>query len=151
MSLTTAPHPLTGQTFLLLDPLDWLHAICQQIPDRGQHWTRFYGAYANRIRNALLKHQTPQSGSAHSQPRAEGQSPSVPSRSSRASWARLLRKVLEVDPLICARCGAEMKLISVLTEPKVVDKILRHLREATSERAPPEPPSTPLSPVLASS
>jgi hypothetical protein len=51
--------------------------------------TRFYGAYANRIRNALLKHQTPQSGSAHSQPRAEGQSPSVPSRSSRASWARL--------------------------------------------------------------
>jgi hypothetical protein len=59
--------------------------------------------------------------------------------------------VLEVDPLICPRCGAEMKLISVLTEPKVVDKILRHLREVTSERAPPEPPSTPLSPVLASS
>jgi hypothetical protein len=38
---------------------------------------------------------------------------------------------------------------SVLTEPKVVDRILR--RPQQTDRAPPGPPSTPLSPVLASS
>jgi len=144
VSLTTTPHPLTGDTLLLLDPLDWVHAICQQIPDRGQHLTRFYGAYANRIRNSRLTHQAPQTGAADSQPRAEADSPSAPSRASRACWARLIRKVFEVDPLICARCGAEMKVISVLTEPKVVDKMLRHLQEADSDRAPPEPRPEPL-------
>jgi hypothetical protein len=107
VSLTTTPHPLTGQTLLLLDPPDWVHAICQQIPDRDQHLTRFYGAYANRIRNTLLTHPAPQTGSADSQPTADADSPSASSRASRASWARLIRKVFEVDPLICARCGAE--------------------------------------------
>ena len=29
--VTTPPHPLTGNTDLVLDVLDWIHAICQQI------------------------------------------------------------------------------------------------------------------------
>ena len=29
--VTTPPHPLTGNTVLVLDVLDWIHAICQQI------------------------------------------------------------------------------------------------------------------------
>ena len=29
--LTTPPDPLTGETLLFLDSLDWVHAICQQI------------------------------------------------------------------------------------------------------------------------
>ena len=33
--LTTPPHPLTGETLLFLDPLDWVHAICQQIIPGG--------------------------------------------------------------------------------------------------------------------
>ena len=35
VSVTTPPHPLTGNTVLLLDPLDWIHAICQQIIPGG--------------------------------------------------------------------------------------------------------------------
>ncbi len=57
--LTTPPDPLTGETLLFLDSLDWVHAICQQIPDRDQHLTRFYGAYANRIRKALFEDASP--------------------------------------------------------------------------------------------
>jgi len=34
--VTTPPHPVTADTVLRLDPLDWVHALCQQIPDRGQ-------------------------------------------------------------------------------------------------------------------
>jgi hypothetical protein len=33
------------------------------------------------------------------------------SRARRASWARLLRKIFEVDPLLCT-CGAQMKIVS---------------------------------------
>lgn len=138
--LTTPPDPLTGETLLFLDSLDWVHAICQQIPDRGQHLTRFYGAYANRIRKALFEDASPDAPSSPSSspPPSEPDPASAGAPASRACWARLIRKVFEVDPLICARCGGEMKVIAVLTEPKVVDRIVRHLQEkAESERAPP--------------
>ena len=46
-------------------------------------------------------------------------------RMSRAQLARLLRKVFEVDPLTCKRCGAEMKVISVITEGPLIDKLLK--------------------------
>ena len=45
----------------------------------------------------------------------------------RSSWARLIAKVYEVDPLICTRCGPGMKLIAVITDPAQVSKILRHV------------------------
>jgi len=96
--VTTPPHPVTADTVLRLEPLDWVHAICQQITDRGQHLTRFYGAYANRIRKTLVKHQVPETGPLDSEPTPGSQSPSAERAASRASWARLIRKVFEVDP-----------------------------------------------------
>ena len=42
---------------------------------------------------------------------------------------RLLRRILEVDPLLCPRCGVRLQVISVITEPRVVDRILAHVRE----------------------
>jgi hypothetical protein len=45
--------------------------------------------------------------------------------------------VFEVDPLLC-QCGAEMKIIAVLTDPQVVDRITRHLdKNAVAARSPP--------------
>ena len=41
----------------------------------------------------------------------------------------LIRLVYEVDPLTCSRCGGEMRVIALIQEPAVIDKILRHLRE----------------------
>lgn len=47
----------------------------------------------------------------------------------RRRWAELIRLVYEVDPLACPRCGSEMRVIALIQEPAVIDKILRHLRE----------------------
>jgi len=46
---------------------------------------------------------------------------------SRSAWARLLKKVYEVDPLICSRCGHPMKVLAIITDTLQVVKILRHL------------------------
>jgi len=61
----------------------------------------------------------------------------------RRSWARLIRQVYEVDPLVCARCGGAMKIIAVIERPAVIRQILDHLGLPTgpaSLRAPPELP-----------
>ena len=88
------------------------------IPDRGQHLTRFYGAYANRIRKALFEDASSDAPSSPSSspPPSEPDPASAGAPASRACWARLIRKVFEVDPLICARCGGEMKVIAVVPQ-----------------------------------
>jgi hypothetical protein len=43
-------------------------------------------------------------------------------------WRQLIHKVWEVDPLVCARCGAEMKIIALIDNPAVIRRILTHLR-----------------------
>jgi len=73
--------------------------------------------------------------------RAKGEASEF-SKERRASWARLLRKIFEVDPLLCP-CGAEMKIISVITDSRLVDRILRHLQSpacATRDPFQPRPP-----------
>lgn len=51
----------------------------------------------------------------------------------------MIRKVYEVDPLICPSCGGEMSIISFIEEPKTIDRIIRHL-ELTFEAERPPPP-----------
>ncbi len=61
-----------------------------------------------------------------------------------STWARLILKIFEVDPLRCKKCGGEMKVIAFITEEKSVKRILNHIGEQT-KRAPPL--RTPLSPA----
>jgi hypothetical protein len=43
------------------------------------------------------------------------------------SWAALLKRVLDVDALVCPGCGAAMVVLAFLTVPPVVRRILDHL------------------------
>lgn len=40
----------------------------------------------------------------------------------------MVRKVYEVDSLICPSCRGQMKIISFIEDHKVIDKIIRHLK-----------------------
>ena len=43
------------------------------------------------------------------------------------SWARLIARIYEVNPLRCRRCGGSMQLIAFITERSVIVRILDHL------------------------
>jgi hypothetical protein len=134
LRVRTPPDPRTGLVEKILDPLDLIHALTTQIPDPGQHMVRYYAWYSNRSRGARDAVGARLAG-------AQPQPEPTPSPS-RASWARLLRRIFEIDPLLCAACGSAMKIVSVITEPKVIDAILRHLaktggRDPFEGRAPP--------------
>ena len=58
----------------------------------------------------------------------------------RRSWARLIKKVYEADPLLCPRCSGPLKIISLIGDGPVIEKILRHLKLwDRAERPPPRP------------
>ena len=54
-------------------------------------------------------------------------------------WAEMIRKVYEVDPLICPRCKGQMRIIALITDYPVVDLILNHLKLTFVASKPPPP------------
>ncbi len=48
-----------------------------------------------------------------------------------STWARLIRRIFEVDPLRCRRCAAEMRLIAFITDFRQTSRILEHIGEQT--------------------
>jgi len=50
------------------------------------------------------------------------------------SWAALIRRVYEVDPLLCV-CGVTMRIVAVITERSVITKILAHLGKVAATTA----------------
>ena len=57
----------------------------------------------------------------------------------RLSWARLLKRVFELDLEHSPNCGGELKITAPILEPPVIEKILTHL--GLQARAPPRAPA----------
>ena len=55
------------------------------------------------------------------------------------SWAKLLKRVFELDLEHCPNCGGELKIIAAILEAPVIEKILTHL--GLHARAPPRAPA----------
>jgi uncharacterized protein (UPF0212 family) len=50
----------------------------------------------------------------------------------------MIRKVYEVDPMTCPKCGGRMKIVAFITEVSVVDRIIDHLKlRFIAEKPPP--------------
>jgi hypothetical protein len=58
----------------------------------------------------------------------ECETETVHSRPHRISWARLLKRVFDIDMHTCPNCGGgELKIIAAILERPVIAKILTHL------------------------
>ncbi len=54
-------------------------------------------------------------------------------------WAEMIRKVYEVDPMTCPRCGGTMKVIAFITDYAAVDRIIDRLKLTFVAEKPPPP------------
>ena len=123
-----------SRNFEVYDPLDFLAEVTQHIPNKGEHQIRYYGWYSNKSRGLRLK------VSASAIPAPQADTPLM--RARRLTWATLIKKVYEVDPLKCPACGGTMRVISFIEsshQADVVEKILKHcgLWRDQPQRAPP--------------
>jgi len=57
----------------------------------------------------------------------------------RRAWARLIRKVFLADPSACPKCGGRVRIISFIDNPRVIEKILKHLKLWDPPQRPPPP------------
>jgi len=65
---------------------------------------------------------------------------------SRRRRAALIKRVYEVDPLVCPKCGGEMRVIAFIERRQrdVIRKILEHCGLWEEPRAPARAPPTPV-------
>jgi hypothetical protein len=109
-----------GQETEVMDYLEFIGRVTSHIPDKGQVMVRYYGLYANAHRGKVKK-----ASLSPSAPRmAEEDLKRIPSK----GWAAMIRKVYEIDPMLCPKCGGRMKVVAFLTEYAVVDRIIDHLK-----------------------
>jgi len=87
-----------------MDYLEFIARVTSHIPDKGQVMVRYYDLYSNAHRGKMRK------AAAVSSPlfALEDETPFVPAK----GWAEMIRKVYEVDPLLCPSCGAQMTIVS---------------------------------------
>jgi hypothetical protein len=108
-----------------------MHRITTHIPDPGRHCQRFYGAYSNRGR--VVKARVEGDSAEAAGDSREDRDNSDTSREARSTRSRLVRKIFEADPLVCA-CGALMR---------IVDRILRHGESGRCQAGDPFEPRAP--------
>jgi hypothetical protein len=125
-----------------LDALDWIALVTSHIPDPHQQMVRYYGRYSNASRGKRRKKAVPAPLNTGLDSAPQPDSPAQHfARQRRRSWARLLKKVYEVDPLRCPRCGNQMEIIAFIEEWTVIRKVLQHLGLWEKPQRAPPPPS----------
>ena len=112
------------------------------LPHPRAHQLTYHGvlAPASAWHDLVVPKRAP-APAAYSRAASAPKSPTAPrssarSRSSRSTWAELLRRVFAVDVLTCPHCGGPRRLIAQLTDLIVVRKMLSHLGLPTE---PPRP------------
>ncbi len=114
-----------------MDYLEFIARVTSHIPDKGQVMIRYYGLYANAHRGKMSR-----AGVSPSHPPIiKEEERFMPSK----GWAEMIRKVYEVDPLLCLPCGGQMSIIAFIKDHKVIDKIIRLLKLTFYAERPPPP------------
>jgi hypothetical protein len=83
--------------------------MSSHIPNKGEQMVRYYGSYSNVCRGR--RHKEDQDGLIPYIIEQEEDS-----KEYRRNWARLIRKIYEVDRLICPKCQGTMKVVSFIED-----------------------------------
>jgi hypothetical protein len=115
-------HAKLKRSYQLMPALKWLRLLLNHVPGKYEHLVRYCGYYSNRSRSARRlaeqEHDTSATIVIDEPP---------PDARRKANWARLIQKVYEVDPLECLNCGATMRIIALIDDAEVIERILKHL------------------------
>ena len=148
----------TGQTELVLEPIDFLRKLAALVPPPRQNQVRFYGLLApgahDRERFALLMPvptgpaaELAGDGATDLDGEAAAAEPDAGAcrAAARRRWATLLKRVFQTDAMVCPTCNGPRRILAAITEREPIHKILTHLGLSTEvpvvakARPPPQP------------
>ncbi len=125
-----------GTTNVKMTPLEFMQRLAALVPRPRLHLIRFHGVLAP---NARLRAAIEPGPAQNTSVPADEHAHDAPAR---MGWARLLKRVFDLDLEHCPQCGGEFRIIAAIEEPAVIVRILTHL--GLPARAPPRSPARPL-------
>jgi hypothetical protein len=138
--------PLFEPNGQILDPLEWIAKLTLHIPDPGAQPIPYCGRYSNVSRaKASRCAQLPDHSTQSLVPKEDSEGEWLKERKS--IWAAFIKLIYESDPLLCPKCHTQMKVISLIKDGTVIDKILHHLEykfDVLPLSARPPPPQVPV-------
>jgi hypothetical protein len=120
-------NPKIQRNFEVFTPCEFIAAITQHIPDKNFQLVRYYGWYSNKMRGQRGKQAAQADRVAGKTVEILDVSAHNPRRIPSPKWRELIKKVWEADPLLCPRCQKEMRIVALIDEREVIERILRHL------------------------
>jgi len=124
-----------------LDVFEFIARVLTQIPEPRKHNIHYDGAYASKTRTLRKKDGSQLQPASSEEKKLSTDEPKLSSKQRaalRKRWANLIKRVFKTDPLLCD-CGGTFRILSFITEPTVIAKIVDHLAKNNSRsRAPPE-------------
>ena len=100
----------------LAQSLEFLAALSVHIPKTYESITRYYGRYSSRRRGERAKLSPPPAEETESDYRRDLR---------RSSWAALIKRIYEIDPLECPTCKAQMRIISFIQDAHSIKDIMK--------------------------
>ncbi len=103
--------------FQSFTPIEFLAEVTQHIPEKGSQSVRYLGYYSNKA-CGMRRRSLP----------AElvVRDPGVSAERSSRKWRDLILRVWHVDPLRCPVCQHPMRIIAIIEDREIVERILRH-------------------------
>jgi Putative transposase len=105
-----------GTTHLVMAPLQFMQRLAALVPRPRLHLIRFHGVLAPnaKLRSAITPSPPEPATEAST---VDAQAQGAPAR---MSWARLLKRVFDIDIEHCPNCGGSLKIIAAIEDPPVI-------------------------------
>ncbi len=132
--------------------VEFVGRMAALVPPPRRHVVRYYGALGPRspLRGAVTEATR---GGATQRELESGYSVTIGGKverevrkagsAAKRAWAACMKKIFEVDPVRCEKCGGGMKLVAVILDDRELDRILEHegwpreFPKTQASRAPP--------------
>ena len=121
--------------FIEVSPLEFLARLATHVPLPHERTTRLFGLYSYRTRGAKNRKAKFRAWVENNLEPLQPQASERPKAS--RYWACFIKKVYEVDPLMCDKCGAQMKVRAFIHDPKKIIQLTKDLG-IQDWRAPPQ-------------
>ena len=129
-----------GTRSIVFEPIELVEKLAAIIPRPHVNQIIYHGALGARYKS---RKKVVGYGRPPEEVNAEGEILGDPDDPRYIDWAELMRRTFGVDVLACEKCAGRMKIVALIDQPPVIEKILKHLGlpteipKARPARAPP--------------
>ncbi len=114
------PSSGTHRTYTIME---FMALLAGHIPSPYESLVYYYGIYSSSHRGKERRENRDDQSIEIQETKGTGKASSA--------WARLIHRIFEVNPLLCIKCGGNMRIVAFITDYQTSKGILKHIGEET--------------------